>query len=315
MATADGSSAFERLMQRAGPNLPEVTWSAPGDLGRMSVEAVVAQRSDPRELSSHGAVRLSGVGVTGHSAALDEVGAVAMAWQRCVTAVGAALEGAKTSFGQIPRSVAQRTQLSLNTAPSPGSIVLDLSPRTNPTVEAYPGGERPFFGAERPLADRSAEALIDLLQQASAAGPDADELGRSLLRLGPRVASHVRRLADVLDKAHFDIDVAWMEPQHPTKRAAIPAGTAGWLRDFVAGRHLDGREAEMVGTVRTVSDIAKWSIETTEGMRQVDASALDADVIRQTHVGQAIRLVVLVRVTERPDGTSSTTYDALDVLT
>jgi hypothetical protein len=314
MATPETSSAYARLVHRAGGSLPPPSWSEPGDLARMSTEAMTEQRGDVREHPSHGVVRLSGAGVSGHSAALDEVGSIALHWQRCVTAVGAALEGTKTSFGQIPRSVVQRTQLVLNAAPSPGSVVLDVSPTADPTIEAYPGGQVTFFDAPRPLADRAAETLIGLLGHAATVGPDADEFGLEILRLGPRVASHLKRLADVLDKAHFDLDVSWAEPSRPTRRAALSAGAAGWLRDFVQGRALDGQEAEMSGIVRTVSDIAKWSIETPEGLRSVDARALDTEVIQDTRVGQYVRLVALVRVTERPDGSTSTTYDALEIL-
>lgn len=310
---AMSESAYERLLARATSPLPAPTWSEPGDLGRMSIDAMVEQRSDARDQSSRGAVRLSGAGVVGHSAPLEEVGKVAMHWQRCVTAVGAALEGTKTSFGQIPRTVTQRTQLALQAAPGPGSIVLDLEPTADPTIEAYPGGQTQIFEAPRPLADRAAEALIELLASAASVGPDGDEFGLEILKLGPRVASHLRRLADVLDKGHFDLDVSWAEPKHATRRAHVSAGRAGWLRDFVAGRALDGQETEMAGVVRTVSDIAKWSIETAAGLRSVDARALDAEVIRETHVGQFIKMVVLVRVTERPDGSTSTTYDALEV--
>ena len=80
------------------------------------------------------------------------------------------------------------------------------------------------------------------------------------------------------------------------------------------GRALDGQEEELAGIVRTVSDISKWQIETPDGLRSVDASSLDQEILEQTRVHQEIRLLVLVRVTERPDGSSSTTYDALDVL-
>lgn len=314
MATSDTSSAFGRLMARATEPLPEATWSEPGDLGRLSIEAMAAQRVDNRELASHGAVRLTGAGVIGHSAPLDSVGAVATSWQRCVTAVGAALEGVRSSFGQIPREVAQRTQLTLSAAPSPGSVVLELSAQADPLREVEPDGQKQILDRPRPLADRASDTLIGLLGQAAQIGPDADELGAEFLRLGPRVASHVRRLADVLEKAHFDLDVTWLEPERPTRRALVPSGTAGWLRDFVDGRALDGQETELVGTVRTVSDIAKWTIETDEGMRPVDARSLNPKVVGSTRVGQPIRLIVLVRVTERPDGTSTTTYDALDVL-
>lgn len=313
MATSD-DNAFERLMERAQRPLPEVTWTDADDLGRMSVEAMIRQREDVRDLASRGSVRLTGAGVVGHSAPLDDVGAVATSWQRCITAVGASLEGVRTSFGQIPREVVQRTRLTLTAAPSTGSIQLDLAPEANPLRETSKDGQMVVYDTPRPIADLASETLIALLDQAARTGPDGDDLGDVIRRLGPRVASHVRRLADVLDKAHFDLDVTWSEPNVPTRRATLSAGSAGWLREFVDGRALDGQEEELAGIVRTVSDISKWQIETPDGLRSVDASSLDQEILEQTRVHQEIRLLVLVRVTERPDGSSSTTYDALDVL-
>ena len=149
----------------------------------------------------------TGAGVVGHSAPLDDVGAVATSWQRCITAVGASLEGVRTSFGQIPREVVQRTRLTLTAAPSTGSIQLDLAPEANPLRETSKDGQMVVYDTPRPIADLASETLIALLDQAARTGPDGDDLGDVIRRLGPRVASHVRRLADVLDKAHFDLDV------------------------------------------------------------------------------------------------------------
>jgi hypothetical protein len=207
-----------------------------------------------------------------------------------------------------------RSRGSLNAAPAPGSIVLGVSPKADPFREVAPGGVARMIDVPRPLADRASEELIDLLGQAASVGPDAEDLAAHISELGPRVATAVKALAEVLNQEHFDVDVAWMEPDQPTHRASLSAGTSGWLSDFVAGRALDGVEAELVGTVRTVSDIAKWSIETSEGRKYVDASSLDPEAVRATHVGELIRLLVFVRVTQKSDGTTSETYEALELL-
>jgi hypothetical protein len=313
MATPE-ESPLQRLLARAAVELPSATWDGPGDLGRMSIESMIESRHDVRDVVSQGVVRLSGAGVSGHAADLDAVGRIATLWQRCVTAVGAALEGTKAARGRLSSSVLLGTQLSLNAAPGPGSIVLAVSPKQNPFVEIAPGGEMPLLDAPRPIADRASEELIELLSQACQVGPDGDELAAHFGELGPRAATAIKALADALNEDHFDVDVSWQEPSQPTRRASMPSGTAGWLSDFVAGRALDGVEKELSGTVRTVSDIAKWSIETAEGRIHVDASSLDADSVRATHVGEEIRLWVLLRVTQRPDGSTHETYEALDVL-
>lgn len=304
MATSD-SSAFESLMARATVPLPPVTWERGGDLARMSVESMTARHGEARELASVGAVRLSGAGVTGHAANLDEVGKIATLWQRCVTAVGAALEGVQSAAGRIPDRVVFQTQLQLVASPGPGSVVLALSPKSDPFGRRA-DEERPFFLMERPLADRASEELINLLAAASSAGPADDELSNLFRYLGPRVGTSVKALANALDRGHFDFEVSWEEPERPTRRAAVPAGTSGWLRDFVSGRELDSGEDTIEGTIRTVSDFSKWAVDTGAGIRSVDASALPVEVIRAVRVGDNVRIHVRVDVTERPDGATTT---------
>lgn len=311
MATSDERPAYQRLLNRKVADFPEVPDFGPGDLGRVSIEAMVSQADEVRDLASNGAVRISGAGVFGHAADLESVGKVATTWQRLVTAIGAALEGSKGAFGRIPLRVENLTRLNLAAAPGEGSIVLRLTPASNPQVEAAPDGVRSMFDAPRPLADRASEALAQLFADVAAVGPDADALAAELQFFGPRVGSALRSFTDIAFQQHFDIDFEWREPEQPTRRANMSAGTAGWLRDFVDGRDLDAMESVVEGTVRTVSDISKWSIETADGMRHIDASQLDPDVVRATTVGQAIRLLVLMRVRERPDGTSTQAIQAL----
>lgn len=92
-----------------------------------------------------------------------------------------------------------------------------------------------------------------------------------------------------------------MEPGQPIRRAVLSSGVSGWRGELVAGQAPDGTEVDLVGTVHTASDIAKWIIETADGRRQVEASSLDPEAVRATHLGQRIRLRVVMRVTEHLD--------------
>lgn len=307
-------SAFERLMERA-QDLPEATWSAVGDLGRQSVEAMIAkQLGDVREMLSRGRLRVHGGGVEGHSAPLASVGQIAAQWQRAVSSVGAALEDVRGSAGRLPTSIVQRTTLMLSAAPAPGSIVLDLSPRADPFVEVAPEGQPSMLDQPRPLADRAAETLINLLSEAAAAGPDAAQLGDHIRELGARVASNVRVLAATLNDGNFDLDATWFEPGQPTARASVSSGVAGWLAQFVEGQALDSYEDELAGIVHTLSDVTKWLIETADGRRTIDVDELPPEDITKPRLGQTVRLRVRVHPTERPDGTTSETLTALELL-
>jgi len=303
---ATDKTRIEEILDLAYGAQPEPPKYAPGDLGRASVEAFVAARSDARELRSAGQLRLSGAGVLGHAAELDDVGQLASLWQRCVTAVGAALEGSQSAFGRLANDVVERTQLMLDASPAPGSLVLNVQPKASPVGEAYPGGKKSLLGDDpRPLADRASEALLQLLQHASQPSLDElDNLTAEFQSLGPRVATSVKMLADTIVKAHVDMDAEWREPQVATLRASLSSASAGWVSEFVGGRDLDVEDLVLRGTVRTVSDIAKWSVEGSSGLEQVDANELPADVVRSTNVGDRVEVVVQVRQTQRPDGTT-----------
>lgn len=314
MATSE--LPYERLMREMLAEPSEQPWTEAGDLGRMSVEAFLERRGDARELRSQGRVRLSGAGVLGHAADLDDVGQIATLWQRCLSAVGASLEGSRSALGRMSSDVVQRTQMLLNASPAPGSVVLRLVPKAAPMLETYPTGRRSLFGDDpRPLADRASEGLLRLLQHASQpALNDLEQLSAEFEELGPRVATSVKMLAETLVRTQVDIDAEWTEPKEPTVRASVPVSSAGWISEFVAGRELDAEDLEIVGVVRTVSDIAKWAVEGQEGLEQVDASGLPAGDIRTTNVGDQIRLLVRVRVTERPDGTVKRVLTARELI-
>ncbi len=93
------------------------------DLSRISIERHQGRSALVREVASVGALRLSGLGVTGHEAALDDVTSLGLAFQRLVTAVGASLGGFTNIRGPVPKEFSAKTVLGLRAAPRPGSIV------------------------------------------------------------------------------------------------------------------------------------------------------------------------------------------------
>jgi hypothetical protein len=303
-------SPFDELMKQARAELPEPTAHTPGDLSRESFEAFVTLRGQARELQSTGQVRLTGAGVLGHAAELDDVGQVATLWQRCVTAVGAALEGATSAQGRLSLDIVRRTQLLLQASPAPGSLILSLAAKSPAPAETSL-----FEDDTSSLADRASEGLLSLLQHAAAPSlGDLDQLSAEFVSLGPRVATSVKQLADALVRSQFDVDAEWHEPGQVTMRASFPAASAEWVSEFVEGRDLDTEDIRLEGTVRTVSDIAKWSIELADGpIEQIDASDLPHEDIRSTNVGHEVELLVQVRLRERPDGTVRRTLRAKEL--
>lgn len=312
MATDERYSAawfLEQYGQSDRP-IPE-----PGDWGRLSLDAFVANRMpSARSSASEGSIRMSGPEVLENAADLSAVGAIATAWQRVVAAAGGGLERVRTTRGNLPTHILQRTALALNASPQPGSVVFNIIPKASPLPEVEPGGNAPMVNADRPLADRASEQVIQLLRLASV--EDAvfrDELSVQLQQLGPRVGGALKGLAQTLERANITLDATWAEPMTPSLRATLNPSTARWLAEFVDGRGLNSEEVEMTGVLRTISDRERWLVEVGEEDLRMNASELDPSVASAWNVKDEVRLTVRVAVTERPDGLTRRTMTILHV--
>lgn len=308
--TTPEPSALRRLMAVRGiQELPSAEWRSVDDVGRRSIESFIAQQhGDARSLRSEGQLRLHGVMVEENRADLDDVSRVGMAWQRAVNAVGAAMEGVKTTTGRVSSELTQRLQLQLIAAPSPGSLVLHVAPKANPLseVDDAHGTQSMLGNAERPLADRASDRLIALCHDLGHATMADDDANAAQLReLGPRAARAVSSLASALSAAHLDFDVSWSEPGRPDRVTSLTASQAERVKRFVEGRHLDAEEMPVVGIAHTVSDVDKWMIEVDGVNERFDASELPRDEWRgKFRIGDEVHLRVSVTATERPEGTT-----------
>ena len=285
------------------------------ELGRQSVEAMtIAQEGNARALHSAGLLRLHGEGVTNHSAPLDVVGKIALAWQKAVGAVGASLEGIRSPLGKLPSDITNRTRLVLNASPVLGSIVLNITPSTDPLIETEPNGDRSFLVAPRPLADRASERLISLLTRASQNSvTDLDELTAEVRELGPRVASAVAQLSREVDKGNVNIDASWREPETAIVTTSITVSAARFIAQFIEGQELDGAEQDLIGTLMTISSSEPWFIKLADELVHMDASSLSSEVPTRWRVGQMAQLKVYVTIREQPDGTTHKRFKILDV--
>lgn len=314
MGTDDRSTAWY-LRRAADAASEDAAVPARGDWGRLSRDAFIASLDvDARSVRSTGDLRLHGVGVEMNTADLMAVGAIATAWQKAVSATGAALEQVKSLRGALPIDVVLRTALVLNASPTPGSVVLHVEPKASPLPEVEPDGDVPMVNPARPLADRASEQLIRLLERAATGElADTDGLSQELRTLGPRVGGAISGLARVLDRANVTLDATWAEPETPTVRASVTPSGAKWIAQFVAGRGLDAEEQEIHGVLRTVSDRERWLVEVGEDDIRMDASELEPSVAAEWHVGAYVSLTVRVAQTERPDGTTRRSMKILSV--
>lgn len=289
---------------------------AAGEWNRRSVEAFIASTAgNARSLRSHGALRLHGEGVRVHSAELGQVGLIATAWQKAVSATGAALEQVRSLRGALPADITQRTTLLLNASPVPGSIVLGLEPQSPPLDEVEPDGNVSMLDRPRPLADQACAALIKVLADAGEAQQaDADGLATALRELGPRVGSALAQLAQAIHRSNITVDARWAEPDASTVSASISPSAARRIRDFVAGRGLDAEEQYLIGALRTVSDREKWLVELLDGeVERMSATELAPEEIAKWRVGDQVSLRVRVALREQPDGVTRRSHTILEL--
>lgn len=288
----------------------------PGEMGRRSLEAFIATNAgDARDLVSQGYLRLTGPYVISHRADLGFVGAFSSAWQKAVSATGAALEQVRGLRGRLPSEITSRTALLLSAAPQPGSIVLTVEPQVLARQEIEPNGAASLFESPRPLADRASERLIEVLAalRVSDLGT-AEAIADALTELGPRVGSAITNLADVIQQSNFTVDVSWTEPGHNQVLAHVTPTEATWVKDFIAGRGLDAEERVLDGYLRTVSDRDRWLVESTDGaVERMDPSELAESDISLWRVGDAVHLTVRVALREQPDGVTRRSTTILHV--
>lgn len=313
MATSDRDD-FTRYM--AGLSKVEAPrWTDAEDLGRLSRSAATRRFGDVGAfLEPSGNIRLSGAGVAGHSAPFEAIGAIVSSTQLVVTAIGAALEGFKAPRGAFTRELLRRTALSLTASPAAGSIVLSFGPEDSQVEAEYVSGEVPLDASPEPLVDRAFVELFDLLQQAEASDPDAEEFSERLGELGPRVASSLRTWSDSLSSAHIDAELSWSDANANRRFTTVARSQSAWISAMVAGKMLDARPSVIVGTVRTVSDLTSWVIDVEEGARtSVHIEDLAPTEISPVRVGDRVRLDVLMQERTRPGLPSTFTYSAVSV--
>lgn len=289
----------------------------PQDWNRAGIEAMAKQFDDARVMISRGVLRFHGTGVEGHRAALSSIGLVADAWQRSVTAVGAAIEGIRSARGQVPGSITDRTALMLDATPAPGSVVFNIVPNSDALAEIEPDGDRPLADEwrDRPLVDRASETVVTLLADMAQANLDGTEyVAQTLGELGARVGASLSHLAGSIAKSGMALDSAWQEPEHETVRSRVTPEQARWISNFISQRKLYREEETVTGYLRTISLDDKWRIVLDDKTElRLDASDVPERVAKQQNLDNRVVMTVEVTHSIRSDGGQSSTYKLLHV--
>ncbi|WP_159619887.1 hypothetical protein [Arthrobacter zhaoguopingii] len=290
---------FLALLAKESPNQPVLSSA---DLGRVSRERHQGQESLTRDAPSVGALRLSGAGVTGHVAALDDVTLLGLSLQRLITAIGAALKGFKNVRGRVPKELSTYTTLGLRAAPRPGSLILDLSPRISPSEELRGKGEV-FSESDTQLVDAVIERLSRLLQAAREHQGGADETAFSseIRELGPRAASALRGFAQATSASNFNVDLTWAQPLHETVECSLTPRDALWLEKVIAGRKLDAEPIVIHGALQTVSHGKKWDLLNSEfGNVSIDVTDIEGRPWSEWNPDDLVEVDASITITQSP---------------
>lgn len=289
----------------------------PQDWNRAGVEAMAKQLGDARAMNSRGALRFHGTGVEGHRASLSSIGLIADAWQRSITAVGAAMEGVRSARGQVPGIITARTALMLEATPVPGSVVFNIVPRGDALEEIEPDGDRPLSDEwrDRPLIDRASETVVLLLADMTRVNLDATEhLAHTLGELGARVGASLSHLASSIAKSGIALDSVWQEPEHETVRSRVTPEQARWISEFISQRKLYREEETVTGYLRTISLDDKWRIVLDDGKEmRLDATDVPESVAKQQNLDNRVAMTVEITHSIRSDGGQSSAYRLLHV--
>ena len=261
-----------------------------------------------------GVLRLTGSSVVNSSASFESVGELMGRWQKLVTAIGGSKRGFRGLRGRMNADVVFATKLLLRAGPSQGSVMLEFQPELRPEVELSPSGEtRVFDEPDTQLADEAVGEAITLFQNAVALGVTADESEflTKVAGLGARTASALADVARSLDAGGFDLDLTWMQPEHPSARVHVPQSVAQRIVDIVSSRELDKDIEILVGSIQTISTMARLHLLLDDGtLVAIAPGKLDHEALKSITHGQRVKIVADVKVQQRPGDEPSVSYTA-----
>lgn len=129
--------------------------------------------------------------------------------------------------------------------------------------------------------------------------------------MGPRTASAIRDLAKTLQRAYFDVDIDWKQPQRATKRVSVTARSAAHMADVVEHSNLNEQPVIIVGEYLTVSAVSAWVIQQDDGDAvTVKLGRIDARQTIGLAVGDRIRIEAIMKTEITPGGNTQITYTA-----
>lgn len=204
-------------------------------------------------------MRLHGKGVQGHRVPADQAGALLRQTQLLVRWIGARLRTLGDDK-QLAAAVGERlgiveaTQLFLQPQLGAGSLVFDMV-AAPPVADDEEQDTLMDDGDLRDsLLDRSLRELLSIVTSSQADSAESlGELSGYVSRMGPRVASQLKRLADHVTEEEIDIDLRWSGAGGRRQSANLSRRGALAIKDAVARNKVKTDEVVLTGLLETAS--------------------------------------------------------------
>lgn len=259
-------------------------------------------------------LRMHGEAIEGHSAPVRLAARALTIVQDLVSVVGMALRGKKSLAGSISSDILDATQLNLNPAAAPGSLIFELRGSRRVSSEHQLHG----VDAGLTLADLAAAEIFRVLSQAE--GGPGSELRDELQRLGPRVASHLRRLNSLTLSESLLMDLRWQQGNGKIIQGQVRMDSAAEIERVIVQSRISRERGVIRGHLVTISTEDRLVIRDSSGKRiplvesdeftQNLAEFYDKDIVAEVDVeveehpvtGRDLRTYHLVKVATPSEG-------------
>jgi len=252
---------------------------------------------EPSELR----LRLHGGGVQGHKVPADQAGAILRQTQLLVRWIGARLrslgDGKQLAARPGDRlAIAEATRLFLQPQLGAGSLVFDLVAQHAAPEDADQEGLLEPEGYTNTLLDRSLQELLSIVVSSEADSPESlGDLSEYVSRMGPRVASQLKRLAQHVTEDEINLDMRWTNAAGQRRAANLGRRGALAIKDAVDRNKVKVDEVHLTGLLETASTGKdQVRIETAD-----EAFKMDVEEEVGVTLGQWLHREVTARVERR----------------
>ncbi|UDY36284.1 hypothetical protein [Dermatobacter hominis] len=292
-------------------------------INRSSIEALGLSASttlggtwdhfDPTDAHSVAKVRMTGDAVVQNAAPVRVAAPALTTLQELISAIAMARRGKRNLSGFVPAAIRDLTDLFFVPIPRPGSVVFDLvGPGRSDEAAQIPG-----VTASLPTeADAAVEQLVNLLA-ASGEGPGESRvaLGNSLVNLGPRVSTQLRRLAAFPTTAGLNLEIAWKATSGATVKGRLGANEANVIMDVITETRSSAEIQILEGELVTVSSVNPLALRLRDG-RTISVAPAEPEMPGQLarYFNRWVTAVLEVEVTTHPvSGRASRQYTLVSV--